>query len=296
MGCFYMLAAALCFSVMNIMVRLAAADLPPLEVAFFRNVVAFAVILPWAIREGAAEIRSRRPSLHMIRAVVGTFAMGLWFTSLAVVPLADAVALNFTLPLFLVALAVVFLGEDVGARRWIATAIGFIGMLVILRPGFTDITLFTLLPVIAAVFMALSLVTLKVASAYDRPGTSVLYMNMLMTPTSLVPALFVWQWPQHWETGVYVVVLGVCGSLAHLFLARSYQYADASAVMPLDYTRLPLIALMAYLMFGEMPDAWTWAGAAIIAGAAIYIARREVVVSKQKQLRTTVTETPLERP
>ena len=113
-----------------------------------------------------------------------------------------------------------------------------------------------------------------------RAGTSVFYMNMLMAPLSLVPAAFVWVWP-HWEEYVLLAALGVMAMLAHLALARSLAKADASAIMPFDFARLPFVALFAFLLFGEVAGVWTWIGGAIIAGSAFYIARRESVLAKK---------------
>jgi drug/metabolite transporter (DMT)-like permease len=207
--------------------------------------------------------------------------MGFWFTSLAIVPLANAVALNFTMPLFIVAGAATILGEKVGLRRWGATAIGFVGMLVILRPGIAVVSPVMVLPVATAALMATSALILKHMSATVRAGTSVLYMNLLMTPLSLVPAAFVWIWP-HWEDFFLLAALGFLAMLAHLALARALAAADASAIAPFDYARLPFIALFAFLLFGEVAEIWTWIGAAIIAGSAFYIARRESVLAKQR--------------
>ena len=104
-------------------------------------------------------------------------------------------------------------------------------------------------------------------------------MNLLMTPMSLIPALFVWRWPSP-ETLVYLAGIGLLATVAHLFLTRAYMRADASAIMPFDYMRLPFVAALGFLLYGEMPDAWTWTGAAIIAASAFYIARREAVLAR----------------
>ncbi len=286
-GALYMTAAAFLFSLMNTLVRVASADLPPLEVAFFRNLFALASMLPWMLSRGFPGFDTRHLRLHLARAVVGVFAMGLWFTSVALVPLADAVALNFTMPLFIVAGAAIILGEKVRLRRWSATAIGFLGMLVILRPGIAEVSPVMVLPVAAAAFMATSVLILKHMSATVRAGTSVLYMNLLMTPLSLVPAAFVWRWP-HWEDFFVLAALGFLAMLAHLALARALAAADASAIMPFDYARLPFIALFAFLLFGEVAEIWTWVGAAIIAGSAFYIARRESALATRRDAKTPI--------
>lgn len=279
--------AAFLFSLMNTLVRVVSADLPPLEVAFFRNLFALASMLPWMLSSGFSGLRTSHFRLHLARAVIGVFAMGFWFTSLALVPLADAVALNFTMPFFIVAGAAAILGEKVGLRRWSATAIGFLGMLVILRPGIAVVSPVMVLPVAAAVFMAISILILKHLSATDPAGTSVLYMGLLMTPLSLVPAAFVWIWP-HWDDFFLLAPLGLLAMLAHLALARSLAAADASAIMPFDYARLPFVALFAFVLFGEVAEIWTWIGGAIIAGSAFYIARRESALAKKREAKPPI--------
>lgn len=290
-GAVYMTLAAFLFSLMSTLVRVASADLPPLEIAFFRNLFALASMLPWMLSSGFPGFDTRHISLHLTRAVIGVLAMGLWFTSLALVPLADAVALSFTLPLFIVAGAATILGEKVGLRRWSATAIGFLGMLVILRPGFAVVSPVMALPVATAAFWATSALILKHMSATVRAGTSVLYMNLLMTPLSLVPAVFVWRWP-HWENFIVLAAIGFLATLAHLALARALAAADASAIAPFDYARLPFIALLAFVLFGEVAEIWTWIGAAIIAGSAIYVARRESVLAKQRDATPPAAPVP----
>ena len=273
--------AAFFFSLMSTLVRVASADLPPLEIAFFRNLFALASMLPWVLSSGFPGLDTSHLRLHLARAVIGVFAMGLWFTSIALVPLADAVALSFTMPFFIVAGAAAILGEKVGLRRWSATAIGFLGMLVILRPGIAVVSPVMVLPVAAAAFWATSALILKHMSATVRAGTSVLLLNLLMTPLSLVPATFVWIWPHRGELFV-LAALGLFAMLAHLALARALATADASALVPFDYARLPFIALFAFVLFGEVAEIWTWVGAAIIAGSAFYIAWRESVLAKQR--------------
>ncbi len=293
-GAVYMLAAAFCFSFMNVLVRAASGTIPPLEIAFFRNVFAVSFMLPWMFKTGWRGLRTTRFKLQLARAVTGATVMAIWFTALALVPLADAVALNFTLPLFVVAGAAIFLKEDVGARRWIATAIGFSGMLVIIRPGFATISPVMVLPVVAAFLMAVSMMFLKRLSATESAGTNVLYMNVLMTPLSLIPALFVWRWPDL-ATLALLGLLGLSAMLAHLALARAYSKADASAVTIFDYMRLPLIALFAFVLYGEVPLIWTWIGAAIIAGSAIYIVRREAVLAATRNTEVPAAPAAIKR-
>ncbi len=274
-----MTASAFCFAVMNAFIREVSAELHPFQIAFFRNLFALLFILPWLASVGWGGLKTKRLGMQVWRSVIGVIAMGCWFSAIALVPLADAVALNFTLPLFATAGAAIFLSEKVGVRRWSATAVGFIGMLIILRPGFVEMSPAMSLPIVAAVFMAISVIILKSLSDTENPNAMVLYMNLFMTPLSLLPALFVWQTPS-WNALGLMALLGLFAMLAHLSLARAYARADASAVMPFDYARLPFVAVIAYVLYGEVADAWTWVGAAVIAGSAFYIARREAQIAR----------------
>ena len=273
-GALFMTAAAFCFSVMNVFVRLAAEELHPMEVAFFRNFFALALMLPWLARAGLGALRTERIKLHLLRSFFALLTMITWFSALALLPLGEAVALNFTVPLFATAGAALILGEVVRARRWSATFVGLLGALIILRPGFVELRPEMALPILAALCMASASLVVKSLSRTERASTIVFYMNLFLTPLSLVPALFVWQWPS-WETLAYLVGLGGVGTAAHLLLTLAYTKADASAVVPFDYARLPFVAVIAFFLFGEVPDLWTWVGAAVIAASAIYIARRE---------------------
>jgi drug/metabolite transporter (DMT)-like permease len=290
-GALYMTAAAFCFSVMNVFVRLATEEMAALEVTFFRNFFALLFMLPWLIRSGFGALRTTRIKLHLLRSFFALLTMITWFSALAILPLSEAVALNFTVPLFATAGAALILGEVVRARRWTATAIGFLGTLIILRPGFAEVTPAMALPVLAALSMACATLTVKSLSRTESAATVVIYMTLILTPLSLIPALFVWQWPS-WETLIYLVGLGGSGALAHLLLTIAYGKADASAVIPFDYARLPFVAVIAYFLFGEIPDLWTWLGAAVIAASAIYIAHREARVAKSGTVGESVRTRP----
>ncbi|MHA1151724.1 MAG: DMT family transporter [Alphaproteobacteria bacterium] len=290
-GALIMTAAAFCFSVMNVFVRLATEQMAALEVAFFRNFFALAFMLPWLARTGLGSLRTERIKLHLLRAFFALATMITWFSALAILPLGDAVALNFTVPLFATAGAALVLGEVVRARRWTATVVGFLGTLIILRPGFAEVTPAMALPILAAVSMACASLTVKSLSRSESAATIVIYMTLILTPLSLIPALFVWQWPDL-ETLGYLIGLGGSGALAHLLLTISFAKADASAVIPFDYARLPFVAVIAFFLFGEVPDFWTWLGAAVIAASAIYIAHREARVARQG----AASESPRARP
>lgn len=280
----YMLAAGCFFALMNVCVRLASeSGLEVFQIVFFRNFFALLAMVPWLIATGFAGAHTRRLGAHARRALLGMVAMFLWFSSVALLPLAEATALNFTFPLFGTILAAVILKEQVRARRWTATAIGFFGVLIILQPWDAQVRWENFLPIAAAFFMAFAAITVKQLSSTESAGTVVFYMNLFMTPISLLPALFVWQWPP-WEAWGALVALGVFAAVSHVCLTRAYALAEASFLQPLDYLRLPLMALLAYLIFGEVPSDWLWPGAGVIAGATCYIARREAQLARAGRL------------
>jgi drug/metabolite transporter (DMT)-like permease len=265
---------------MNALIRAGSLELEPIQIVFFRNFFALVFMLPWLARAGPAGLRTQRLGFHTLRAVIGLTAMTCWFYSVSLLPLAQAVSLNYTVPLFATVGAALILGETVRARRWTATIVGFLGVLVIVRPGFQEVSWAMALPILAAMFMATAALLIKSLSNTEDPNAMVFYMNLILTPLSLVPALFVWVWPS-WEVLGLMALVGALATGAHLMLTRAYAKADASAVIPFHYMQLPFVALIAFVAFGEVPALWTLLGAAVIAGAAIYIAHREAKVARQ---------------
>jgi drug/metabolite transporter (DMT)-like permease len=277
-----MLGAALAFSAMIAFLRLATEAIHPFEVAFFRNAFGLAFMLPWILGPGLAVLRTSRVGGHMVRALSGLVAMLSWFVGLSLMPLAEAVALSFTAPMFATVGAALFLHEEVRARRWTATAVGFLGVLVVVRPDAGAVQLPALLVLLSAAFGACSALLVKSLSRTEASNAIVSYMVIYLTPMSLVPALFVWEWPDLAGLAALIAVAGL-GTIGHLCYTRAMKAADASAVMPLEYLRLPLVAVIGYFAFGEVIDAWSAVGAAIIVLSALYIARREIIAARQRR-------------
>lgn len=280
-GALLMTVASIGFAVMNVLIRYAGQVVPPEEIVFFRNFFALLVLLPWALKHGRTQLRTKRPVTHFLRALVGLAAMFTWFTAVTLMPMAEAVALNFTMPLFATLCAALILRESVGIRRWSATAVGFLGALVIVRPGFATVEWVTLLPILSAIIMSFAAMFVKSLSRTDHTAAIVFLNNLIITPLSLLMAVWVWVWPDP-QTLLLLFGVGCCGAFSHLCLTQAFHVADASAVIPFDYTRLPLVALLGYLFFAEVPDLWTWVGAAIIAGSAIYIVEREAYHARRR--------------
>lgn len=279
-GGLWMVGFTMTFAVLMAMVRHVSAEIHPIEISFFRNFFALVVMLPWFARTGLGGLRTRRFGLHGFRALSGVIAMGALFMAVSLMPLAEVTALTFTSPLFATAGAALVLGETVRLRRWTATAVGFAGTLIILRPGAETLTPAAMIALLAAVFIATSMLSIKSLSATEPPSVILLYMGILMTPMSLVPALFVWTWPSA-EAWAWLAVIGGVATVGQLAVARAFAAADASAVMPFDFFRLVFTAALGFALFGEGLDVWTWVGAGLILASSVYIARREARLGKE---------------
>jgi drug/metabolite transporter (DMT)-like permease len=292
-GALFMISACFCFAVMMGLIRylgLQEDGLHPFQIAFFRIFFGLLVMAPWLWRMGLSGLKTDKVGLYTLRACTGTLALLSWFWVIGKdhIPLADAVALNFTAPLFATMLAPLILGEIVRARRWTAVAVGFAGAMVIVRPGIAELTLDSGLVLFSALMIALSTMTIKILSRTENPTAIVAYMGIYLTPIALVPALFVWQWPT-WEQLAILVALGAVATLAHTCFTRAVRAADATAVMPFDFSRLVFSAMIGIFVFGEVSDIWTWVGALIIAGAAVYIGHREARAGREKPASTAAT-------
>lgn len=276
----WMVLACFIFSILNAFIRQSASYMHPFEVAFFRNLFGLVFMLPWLLRVGLSGLHTARVKLYFWRTLVGLCSMLTWFFALSLLPFAQAIALSFAAPLFATVLAATMLGETVRMRRWTATAIGFVGVLIIVRPGTAEFGVGAVLALVSAALMSISTIFVKQLSRTEPINAVVTYMVLLMTPMSLVTAVPVWDWPA-WSLWPWLVTMGAVGSAGHFCFTRSLQLADASAVIPYDYTRLLFVAGIGWIAFGEFPDQWTWIGAAIIAAATIYITRREAYLARR---------------
>ena len=171
-------------------------------------------------------------------------------------------------------LAVLILGEIMRLRRWAATVIGFLGALIIVRPGIAAIDPAALLAIATAAIWASSSILIKVMARTESAGAITTYMVLLTTPMTLIAALFVWQQPTLEQLG-WAALLGAAGSVGHVCMSRALGTAEATLVAPFDYLRLPIVALIAFIAFGEVPGGWVWLGGGVIAASSLYIAHRE---------------------
>jgi drug/metabolite transporter (DMT)-like permease len=263
------------FAGMSVVVRLLADVMHPLEISFFRIFGSLLCMIPWILSAGLGAMRTENHVLFIRRSFVGFLANICLISGIAWQPLNDSTALSFTAPLFAAAAGALLLGELIGARRIMATLVGGLGAFVILRPGFEAVSLAQGLVLAGAALTGLNAAFIKqLTTRREAPSVIVTYMALYCLPFSLTAAIPVWQAPPLW-TLPWLAVLAGCATLGHLALTRAFACMDASAVTALDFVRLPMVALIAWLAFGEEPDAWTWLGAMVIVGASVYLARQE---------------------
>ncbi|TXL71651.1 DMT family transporter [Vineibacter terrae] len=273
-------AATICETAMVGCVRIVSQDLHPLQVVFLRMFCGLVVLAPWLLRLGAAGLRTTVFRLHALRSGLQVMAMTMWFASVPLVILADIAALSFLAPLFATAGAMLLLGERVGWRRGLALLIGFSGVLVIVRPG-SSFNIGWGLLILAAVFWASALLVIKRMASSETSPCMTAWATILITPVLLIPAVFVWRDPS-WTQWALMLAAGLAGTTTHLLMGQSFRYAEASAVMPMDFARMLWITLLGYMLFDETPTWHVWVGGALIFAAATYVTLREARLARRR--------------
>jgi drug/metabolite transporter (DMT)-like permease len=273
-GALWMIASGVGFSVMAVGIKLLGHRLENFQIGFFRVVIGFVAILPFIAGSGLARLQTRHPGVHLVRAVFGLLAMYCSYYAIARIPLADYTGLSFTKPLFATLLAIVILGETVRWRRWTATLVGFLGVLVMVRPGAGTFQPAALAALVDSFSIAFLVTLVKRLPATETPLTMLFYFGLFATVLSIGPAIYSWQWPTVFEW-LLLVGVGVLGALSQMFWIRAFRAGDASAVAPFDYLRLPMAATIGFFGFSELPTVWTFVGATVIVASTLYIAHRE---------------------
>jgi drug/metabolite transporter (DMT)-like permease len=275
-----MLASTFFFGLMAIFIKLSSQHLHTFEVAFFRNFFGLIAALPLLYVHGLALLRTARLGRYIFRCIIGIGSMFAGFWAIGHLPLAQAIALSYSSPLFVTIAAHWLLGEKVRGRRWTAVVIGFIGVLIVVRPGTETFTPGSLIALLAAVVNALVSIQIKQLSNTEPADRIVFWTTALWVPMSLAPAMAVWQWPQG-ITWLWVVLAGILGTSGHMLWTRALKLGEVSALTPISFMQLPIVAVAGYFLFQEKLDHFTLLGAAIIFAANAYITHREAVLSRQ---------------
>ena len=252
----------------------------PFEIAFFASLFGLLVVAPSFLRSGLTPLKTERLAAHGLRAVFHVISMIAYFFALGMAPLSLVTALAFTAPVFATVLEVPVFGERVRRARWLAMLVGFSGILVVLRPGIGEMEPGALVALTASFFFSGVLLVTRSLGRTESSITITAYMLVMMVPMTLVPALFVWRWPDG-ETFLWLVFIGISSATGRLFLAQALKEAPVYVITPVDFCRLIWVTGLGYFFFGDVPDPFTWAGGAMILGSAAAVAYWERKFVKQ---------------
>jgi drug/metabolite transporter (DMT)-like permease len=273
-GIGFMLIAVAVWSIMMLLVKSLSAEYTSFQILFIRTLVGLAVLAPMMRRSGFALLKTGRLPLHLTRGIFAYIGMLGLFIGIGEIPIAEVVSLSFTQPVFICLLAALMLGERFNTVRVAAIVGGFIGVLIILRPGFTEIGFGAAVVLGGALSYACSNVAIKKLMTTDSVTATTIWVNIIMCPLAGIPAAFFWVPPTLPDLALLAGV-GITGTAGIWFISRAYAAADMSAVVPFDFLRLPILAIAAYLWFSETPDIWTFAGAIVIFSSTSALARSE---------------------
>ena len=269
-GIILALVAAASFTSLHTAIRYTSAEMHVFEITFFRYLLSVPIIAPILIRSRFAVLKTDCFHLHALRCLLLLASVAGLFTALSISPLAQVTSLTFLAPILGSVAAIVILRESSGFYRWAAVVGGFIGTMIVLRPGIIELELGPMLAIFGACMWALSIVIIKVMSKTESSTTQVTYLTVLVTPISFIAALFFWTWPtaEQWFLLTFIAAVATLGQFAY---TKSFMLADTTVLMPLDFTRMIWATLLGFLFFGELPDLWAWIGGTIIFASAALV-------------------------
>lgn len=280
-GIALILASTVFLGASDVTAKYLSVTMPSIEIAWIRFAV-FALIMVPAMVPGSPvfALRTARPGLQLMRAIALLSSSLLFISGLRFLPIAEASATGFVAPLFVTALSIPFLGESVGLRRWLATAVGLVGVLIILRPGTSAFHPAAFFPLVSALAWACTLIMTRMMSGRERAATTMTYSSIIGVGilSALVPLVWVTpSWPDLW----FGIFIGVASTAGQWIVVLAFRYADASVLAPFSYTQLLWVSILGFLVFGEVPDLWTITGAVFIVTSGLYTAHRERVRRSQ---------------
>lgn len=273
-GVLWVLVGSVFFSLNDMTVKLLGPSIHPVEMAWFRYIVGFVLLMPVFMRLGVSGLRTERLPLHFGRAIIAGIGQAGIYYAVVHLMLADATALSFSRALFITLLAAFLLKESVRWPRWVATLVGFVGVLIMLRPGAGTIDPASLVGLGSAAMFAFGLIIIRHLSKTESPNQILFYYHLIGIVLFAGPAIYVWKTPQGVEW-LLLFMIGALTCLAMSCFVRGFAVGEASTLGPIEYIRLIYAAALGYLVFSEVPDIWTWVGAGVIVASTYAIARQE---------------------
>jgi len=271
--------ATLFGSFMGAGVKFLSDDLHPITICFYRCLMGLIIITPFVAKNNFKALQTDNMRLQIFRALINIISMICWFSAIGMMHFEKATALGFTTPLFTTVLAVLILGEVIRFHRTAALLLGFIGILIIIRPGYMPFEFGTILMLIASFSFSFVLIFVKKLSATDSSLTIIFYHLLYMTPAFFILSLIYWE---NIDLNQLIIfsLMGASGLLSHWCLAQAFKMSDTTFVMPLQFTKLIWASLIGLFIFAEQPDIWTWIGGIVIFISVVYITYREAFKKK----------------
>jgi drug/metabolite transporter (DMT)-like permease len=266
-------------TVMLSFLKIAQEDVNVYVAGFFRFFLGLVIILPYIVKNKDAVLKTTHLKQHFLRAILGLPAMLIYFSALVLLPIEKLTAISFVVPLIVTILAVFFLGEKIYIYRTLALILGFSGMLVIIRPGFVDISIGVYMVLFSALLWSINIIITKKISKDDSAITILAYQSIFMSLLSFFIVLFFWEMPSL-KTFIYLILAAMCGTVLHLTLNHAFRLVDVSMTQPYSFLNLVFASIIGYFVFDEMPDLYTWIGALIIFTGVLIISYREMKLDK----------------
>ena len=291
LGCLWMVAGGVLFVAVTVLVRHLGSDMPAVQAAFIRYSIGFILLLPLMWRMRWRGIRPSGFKLYFYRGILHGVAVMLWFYAMARIPLSEVTAISFSTPVFTAVGAILIFHEKVKTRRMMAIVAGFIGTLIILRPGFHTIEAGSLAQLIAAFCFAGSFLFAKQMTQSQSSGEILVMLTIFCTLALLPGALYFWREPTWIEVG-WLALVAVFATAGHYAITRAIAYAPLTVTQPLSFLQLVWAILIGYWLFDEIPDTWVIIGALIIVSAISYLTHREAMVARRIKLRAAEASSP----
>ena len=265
-------------------IKLLSQDLNPFMIAFYRCLFGVIIMLPFMIYNYPEAWKTHNIKLQFVRSAINVYSMISWFTAIGTLQLEKAAAIGFTTPLFTTILAIIFLGEVIRIQRITALIVGFIGILVVIRPGYIPFESGALWLLSAAITFSIVIIIVKKLTEKDSSLTTAFYQMAFMVPPTFFIALFFWESININQFLLFIFV-AIAGFITQFSFAQCLKMAETTFIMPIQFTKLVWLSLIGYFFFMEVPDIWTWIGASIIFSSILFIAYREAI-NKNSLLKT----------
>jgi len=280
-GSLIVLLASLISVLMTSLIKYVGQSIPVVEILFIRQILVVVIISPVILKNIDAVFKTKVFRFHVLRGSLSVIAMLTGFTAVVHLPLAEVTAISFVRTLFTTILAILFLKEVVGVRRWSSVIVGFIGVLIIVRPEPENINTYALLAIASAFFVSGINIIMRKLSQIENPSTIMAYQSIIVTLALSGPAIYLWVMPT-WDEAFFIVVIGGLMSVMQWFFIQAFKVGEAAAIAPMEYSRLLYAAIIGIVFFAEVPTLWTLTGAGIIIASTLYTLHRNTLNKRQK--------------